>query len=247
MRGWIILWLSVAASLAAEGTPFELATGEYPPYVTEAQGGGGAAYEIVWAACRRAGLEPRFTFVPWPRAEALVRQGSVVAAFPYGHTPDREAEFDFSASLYRVRNVLVWRTTVGAPAPRIRVLADLRNQTVGAVAGLYILPALAREGISVETTTSLDQAVLMLASGRVDWVVDDQVAIHDAVGRLLPRDVDRFVFQPVPAEAPKENALLVSRAAPRAAALVRRFNEGLAALKASGEYQTLVARWGLVP
>lgn len=76
-----------------------MATGEWEPYVTQSLPNHGGVAELVTAVVDEMGMQLRYEFVPWVRAEALVKKGHVFAAFPYAKNTKREQAFDFSDPL----------------------------------------------------------------------------------------------------------------------------------------------------
>lgn len=75
-----------------------LATLEWPPYVGAELPGQGYAAEAVRLACARGGVDVRYDFMPWARALMLGLRGDVAGVLPEYNNPERERQFQFSAS-----------------------------------------------------------------------------------------------------------------------------------------------------
>lgn len=232
------------ASLGAQGLRVPFATGEYSPYCSASLPGYGSAVELVEAACRAAGIESEYDFLPWKRAEIELAEGAYFAAFPYGITPERGLRFDFSEPLYYVTNALVYfdRNPATRAAPPFEVLEDLRPLRVGHIIGSFMEVPLARAGVTAVKTAELDQLARMLHEGRIDLIAEDETSICDAIARLYPEHLQDFHSLDRHLDERRPNCLMVSRTWPGAAAMLARFNEGLRRIKASGEYDRIVAR-----
>ena len=94
-------------AVADESRPtLYMVTGEWEPYVSETLPNHGGVAELVVAIVNEMGMDLKYEFVPWVRAESLVKRGDVFGAFPYASNEQRRKDFDFSdplfASLYRI-------------------------------------------------------------------------------------------------------------------------------------------------
>lgn len=231
----------------AEPVRVAFATGEYRPYTSESMPNLGATTELVTAICNAAGIVPEYVFVPWKRAELNLANGLVFGAFPYSANPERKQQFDFSDPLYVVSNALVYyegnarvRALKGDEA-----LPDLKQYKFGVIAGSFAEPQLKQLGIGYNTVTTVDQLVQMLELGRFDIYIDDEATIFDAVNRLFPADAAKFRALATPFGARTPNGVMVSRSYPNSAGILQRFNEGLAKIKKTGEYDKILAKYYL--
>ena len=235
------------AAQCPAGEPVAFDTGDWPPYIYEAQPEKGCAMELVRAVCAAAGMEPRFEFLPWARAEARLGSGETFAAFPYAITPKRGERYGFSDPLYYGQTVVMVREgnekvkhlSDGASA------GDMKDIAIGAMIGSYQADVLETAGLRVERTPKTEQLADMLRSGRLDGIVDDREVLLHTVRTKYPGDhgfrtirIREFGRQP--------NGLMVSRSYPGGAALLAKFNEAMRRLRASGEYAAIAARCGLV-
>ncbi|WP_243438646.1 substrate-binding periplasmic protein [Fundidesulfovibrio soli] len=240
----VVLLAACGPCLAGQAVVFN--TGEWRPYTSEALQGHGFVVELVSAVCAKAGIEPRFDFLPWARAEAGVASGAAFAAFPYARTPARAENYDFteplfyglSAALVREDNAKLRQFLAGG-----LTLADMKGLACGALIGSVQASLLEGAGVAVKQAPRTEQLLDMLRTGRLDCVVDDQdVLLHSVHIDPQGRDfrlvtVKEFKRRPV--------GLIVSRRYPGAKALLQRFDEAVRALRASGEYEALAVRFGL--
>ncbi|MGW8195533.1 MAG: substrate-binding periplasmic protein [Desulforhopalus sp.] len=233
-----------AGAAQARDTEVVFATGEWLPFTSESLPDYGAATALISAICRAGGITPVFQFYPWKRAELKVARGEVFAAFPYAVTEERKITYDFSDILFYGVNVFVYfqRNLKGGPSLPYRTIDDLHGYRIGCISGSFLYPLLERAGLNYEPTTTVDQSIQKLVAGRIDFIVDNQDVIFDAVRRLYPDDIDQFKVLPEPLQkAP--TALLVSRTYPRSKAILKKFNKGLTIIRENGEYDRILDKY----
>lgn len=93
---------------AAPLDAMRLVTTHLPPLVLENQPERpGALQELVAELCRRVGLAPDTSFVPWKRALFLATTMPATAIYPLTRLPEREAQFRWLAPLYDEHYVFV--------------------------------------------------------------------------------------------------------------------------------------------
>jgi polar amino acid transport system substrate-binding protein len=94
---------------------------------------------------------------------------------------------------------------------------------------------------TIERPVSLRQCFGMLERGRVDLVfISDLVGWHTIAG-IDGMDHTRFKALPFPGNKPKTGLhLLIARDHPTAQTILKRFNEGLSKLVATGEYERTI-------
>ena len=241
---WAVLLAACVPCLAGDAVLFN--TGEWPPYTSESLPRGGFMTEIVASVCAEAGIEPRFEFLPWPRAEAGVSSGTAFAGFPYAQTPVRAESFDFSEPLfYGVSAALVREDN-----ERLRPFmaeglsyAEMKGLACGALTGSVQASLLEDGGVPVKQAPRTEQLLDMLRIGRLDCVVDDQaVLLHFVHNQPQGQElrlvaVKEFKKRPV--------GLIVSRKYPGAQTLLEWFNGAMRRMRASGEYEAMAVRFGL--
>jgi len=241
----LCLLLLPGAARAAQAAPSVLlATGEFSPYVVSSQPGGGPVSEIVQAAFQEAGLQAELLYVPWPRAEAMLRAGRVFATYPYRKTPERAAAFDFSAPLFVQSGRFFYLKSRFPQPPAFHRLADLKGLAIGGVLGYWYAPLFAREGLRVDFASSDEAAMQKLKLGRVELVPQDETRGWWLIGQLFPGQNAQFATLSTPLDQGSSH-LMVSRSYPDAARLLARFNQGLAKIRASGRLQSIWAKYRL--
>ena len=223
------------------------ATGEYPPYSSKTLPDMGATTELIRAVCKAANIQPEFNFFPWKRAETNLVTGTAFGAFPYSAHPERRLKFDFSDDLYRVANVLVYydgnpKTRALSGHEELRTLKDFK---FGIIMGSFAESRLKEYGLDYVSINSVDQLVKMLHLNRIDFYIDDEAVIFQAARRLTPTDANRFRAMAIPFDKRKSNNVMVSRAYPNSAEILKRFNAGLAQIRKTGEHAKILAKYNL--
>lgn len=231
----------MAGPLHAEEVLLEI--GVWPPFTDERAPGGGAAAEIVSAALRRAGLEPRYAFVPWKRAEANVGIGTAFGTFPYLKIPEREETFLFSAPLFTSSFALAYAGRNPPPPDfEFRSLEDLRGYTVGTTAGSNAVKyPLAAAGIRVVEAQTQEQLAALLESGRIDFVVEERLVIREMARAFGEAN---FTVMDIPFWAGNEYRLMVSKRYPGALDKLERINNALAEIAEDGTLGEILSRFG---
>lgn len=223
------------------------ATGEWSPFSSENLPEYGTATALISAICKAGGIQPRYVFYPWKRAELKVLTGEVFAAFPYAVSEERKRDYDFSDILFYGINVFVYyEENLDSPAPKVyETLEDLKKYRIGGISGSFLKPAFSHAGLNYEPTTTLDQSIHKLVAGRLDLCIDDKLVLYDSITRLYPDKLEHFKFLPKPFGKKMANALLVSRTYPNAKEILSKFNRGLAIIKETGEYDRIVIKYNL--
>ena len=241
-----ILTFSSGVCLAKE-VQVIFATGEWPPFSSENLPEYGTATALVSAICKAGGIQPKYEFYPWKRAELKVVTGEIFAAFPYAISEERRKSHDFSDILFHGVNVFVHyeKNLHSRVAITYKALDDLQGYRIGGISGSFLEPAFSHAGLSYEPTTTLDQSIHKLVAGRIDLCIDDKVVLYDAIMRLYPDKIGHFRFLPKPFGEKMPTALLVSRAYPDARQILKKFNRGLAIIKQNGEYDRIIAKYNM--
>ena len=208
-----------------------------PPYVYEHESRG-LEYDLVAAALREGGDELRPYYAPAERLHRMLKQGELDAMATTGSASDLGAFY--SDSYIEYQNVVVSLASRDIVLQRI---ADLDALSVSAFQrARYMLgaeyAAMVRRNSAYREEPRQIIRSLLLYAGRVDAVVADE-RIFNAFNPLIAGQVD--VAQPITIHrlfAPTPYSVGFVDSAAR-----DRFNTGLAALRASGEYARIVARY----
>ena len=238
----LCLALAPAAGLG-QAAAVAFGTGEYQPFTSEQLPGGGLFTEIVSRACARAGIKPEYRFLPWARIDREVLDGRLFAGFPYARTEERARSYDFSDPVYFVTMIVFYddrnpRFARGVP-PFARI-EDLRGYRFGGLRAIFYENDLRGAGVEFLPQENVEQSFQMLKAGRIDFIIDEVSVGYANIRKFLPDEVAHFKTLPRPYGDRKISGLLVSRAYPGGKDLLKRFNDGLRQLKASGEYDQIL-------
>lgn len=218
-----------------------LVTGEdYPPFVDARYPGGGLAVMLIQRVVDRMGDIVTLETVPWRRGFEETLRGRYDGTFPYVRTAERDRDFLFSDPLFSVRPVVFMpaerRFAYGGPA-------DLQGRRACSALGYAPPEVLQRmiEARQVEKVTAPSAAACpgLLAAGRADFFIQDLrigAALIAKVG--LTQAIIPVVDPPL---SVSEIHFIVPRRRPEADRLIARFNAALAQLRASGDYDRLLA------
>lgn len=227
--------LSVAGCCrAASGlTDVTFTTGEYPPYLSEGLPHGGSAARIVTEALAAEGIRVHYQFFPWKRAYEEAREGRFAGSVMWLKNSEREKDFLYSDPVVITRSVLFYAKA--APVHWNR-LSDLAGLHLGGAQGYFYGDEWARlekSGVLQVDRVAVDPInIAKLAKGRIQAVpLEIEVGlytIHQMPGMAPLLDYDPKTLL----EAPMY--LLVSKNWAGGAALLGRFNAGLAQLRAAG-------------
>ena len=235
----LLLWSSCHVAAATSG--ITLANGEWPPYLSNRAPHAGFASHLVSEAFRLAGVQVAYDFYPWARAEALVKNGAVAGSVVWATTPERRRFALFSDPVI-VDEEVVFHLRMRPMNPQNA--ADLRGLRTSIPAGyrLGVWEQPIQSGlIHSDTTLDARSGMAQLLAGYIDFF-----PMARTVGEYTLRREFSAPERARVAVAPKvwdrvEYRLMLSRKAPDAEALLARFNQGLARLKASPAYTRMLA------
>ncbi|WP_417702741.1 substrate-binding periplasmic protein [Pseudomonas sp.] len=237
---WGAALLSLLLCASARAEVLHLATGDdYAPFTGKALPGQGMLTQVVRAALAEQGSAITLDWLPWNRGYLKARRGEYDATFPYVRSAEREAEFLYSAPIYVAEQYIFSRAgdhieldDLSAMIGR-RLCYPLGWQPPAAIQQLLEQGVLRRH-----SPLGLQECARLLLLQRDDLFIADR-NLGDSALRSTGAELSKFHRSQT---AFQSNTLhfIVSRQHPRAAELIERFNRGLEALKARGEYQRLI-------
>ncbi|AVO53354.1 amino acid ABC transporter substrate-binding protein [Ectopseudomonas mendocina] len=240
MGYWLAALLSLLISTAVRAESLHLATGDdYAPFTGKALPGQGMLTQVVRAALADQGVAITLDWLPWNRGYLKAQRGQYDATFPYVRSAEREAEFLYSAPLYIAEQHVFSRA-----GDRIELddLPRLHGKHLCYPLGWQpplAVQALIEQGVlRRHSPLGLKECARLLLLQRDDLFISDRHLGESAL-RSTGAAANQFHRS---TSAFRSNTLhfIVSRQHPRATELIERFDRGLAALKARGEYQRLI-------
>jgi len=235
---------ALTGGVAAETSALQIATGELPPYATQSRPDQGIALAIVRRAFELSGHKVEFHFRPWPRAQQETQQGQWDASAYWGASPARQRSFLLSDNVLTEQWVIIYRRELKLDWQELR---QLRPYTLGVIREYTYTPefwALLKSGELRSDSTPSDEAGLRkLLLGRIDAMPMERNVACDLLYRhFTPEQASRLQAHPRLLTESFTTHLILPLQAPRSAALLADFNQGLKKLKASGEYQTMLSK-----
>ena len=237
---WGAALLSLLLCVSARAEVLHLATGDdYAPFTGKALPGQGMLTQVVRAALAEQGSAITLDWLPWNRGYLKAKRVEYDATFPYVRSAEREAEFLYSAPIYVAEQYIFSRAgdhieldDLPAMIGR-RLCYPLGWQPPAAIQQMVEQGVLRRH-----SPLGLQECARLLLLERDDLFIADRnlggSALHSAGAELAQFHRSRVPFQSSTLH------FIVSRQHPRATELIERFNRGLEALKARGEYQRLI-------
>ncbi len=239
-----MLWLCALPSFA--GAPLHLLTEHFPPYnYQQGQRITGINAEIVHRLCEITNTECSMQLYPWLRAYEYALQDPQAGLFTTSRTPERQHKFQWVGPLASSRSYFYRLKSRPEVAPQD--LEQAKRYGIAVARGDVYEELLLRSGFvrgkNLLDFPSKSAPIGLFLQGKVDLVIGSELvmpawlAVHNAtVDQVEP------VLQ---LETKGENYLALNLAVP--AAQVQQLQAALDALKASGEYQRIVARQFVEP
>jgi polar amino acid transport system substrate-binding protein len=238
-KALLSLVLLYVMSVPGHAQTVVLATGTWEPYVSEKQQDQGPIAHIVKRSFELAGIQAVMHFCPWKQCEILVADGGVYAAFPYAETQYRNEFAEYSDAIMVTRDAFFYlKERLGDVD--FSSINNLKTYSIGSTIGYSHCEQLEKEGIKPDPAPTEKSNFLKLESGRVDLVPSDELTGWKLIGELFPDQVNRFASTNAPCQRTPLR-LMVSKSYPGAADITGKFNEGLAKLKASGEFKKILS------
>ncbi|MDX5373134.1 MAG: transporter substrate-binding domain-containing protein [Pseudomonadaceae bacterium] len=221
-----------------DAAPLKLVTGDqYPPFTGRSLPDGGMLTELVLRALQETGQQPQLAWQPWKRGYLATLRGQYDATFPYLPSPQREAEFLFSAPLYETTQKLFSRSEDQLEADHLagkRLCLPLGWQPPEP-----LLALLASGQLQRHEPQDLATCAKLVALGRDDFFVADDLLGQQA---LRHAGVHSRLRQSQTTLARNRLHLIVPRNRPGAQALMDSFNAGLQRLRDDGTYAQIVQK-----
>ncbi|WP_405119666.1 substrate-binding periplasmic protein [Pseudomonas leptonychotis] len=226
---------------SAFGEHLRLVTADdYAPFTGRALPAGGMLTQVVHAALAQVNIDSTLDWQPWNRGYLKTLRGEYDATFPYVHTFQREQEYFYSAPLLVVEQHIFSR----ADDPIERVDAQImQGRSVCSPLGWQppsVIQDLLDQGVlRRHSPIGIKECARLVLIGRDDFFVADR-RLGDAALQLVGA---------TPAQMRSSNSmistsslhLIVPLNHPRGASIIDSFDAGLASLRASGEYQQVLA------
>lgn len=240
VRTLTCLLLSLVLCTSALAEPLRLVTGDdYAPFTGKALPAGGMLTQVVRAALEAGGVSSTLDWQPWNRGYLKTLRGDYDATFPYVRSAQRELEYLYSEPLFTPQQHIFSRA---GEVIEVTDIASMLGKRLCFPLGWQppvVLQQLLDQGqLTRHSPLGLKECAQLLLLARDDFFISDRRLGEAALQSTgAPASAFRRSSDTLSSSALH---LIVPRQHPRAAALIAQFNQGLAALQASGEYQRLI-------
>lgn len=209
---------------------------DYPPYEFVDKNGQPAGFfvDMTRAIARHAGLQVDIRLGSWDEIRRGLEDRDIDLVENMFYSAERAREYDFSPASAVVQHVIVVRE--GTPQPS--TMADLAGKSILVMKGDIMDDLAQRMGYEeqIEEVTSQEDALRVLASGRGDCALVARVPALYWIEKHGWEDLQVV-------ESPVLSPEACYAALPGQGELLAQFSEGLAALKATGEYRAIQKKW----
>jgi polar amino acid transport system substrate-binding protein len=237
------LLLSLLLCASARAEPLRLVTGDdYAPFTGKALPAGGMLTQVVRGALQQVELNSSLDWHPWKRGYLKTLRGDYDATFPYVRSQEREELFLYSEALFIAEQHIFSRA---GEVIEVDDVASMQGRRLCYPLGWQpppIIQQLLDKGqLSRHSPTGLHECARLLLMGRDDFFISDR-RLGETALQLTGVPVEQF-RRSASAISRSTLHLIVPRSHPRAATIIEQFNQGLALLRASGDYQRLLERY----
>lgn len=217
-----------------------IVTEHYPPYEFDkplADGRQGFDYDVAVEAFAMMGYKAEIEFLPWKRAMAYTRRGSVAGVLTCAITDERSGFITYSKPISRFTNGFYVRKGFDGPVPM--TLSDLKGQKTGSVTGYESLQALKDAGLNPIAGSDNVGALRMLNVSRIDYLYLNRESTNFFIQN---NDMSgKFDFHPMIA---KPFHMCFSKAWPGVEVLKAGFDKALSKMRDNGRYDEIHAWYG---
>ncbi|MFC5695029.1 substrate-binding periplasmic protein [Pseudomonas sp. GCM10022186] len=237
-----VLFALLLACAGVNAETLRMAANTWPPFTDARLTGDGLASELVRTALKRSGHVVEYAEVPWARALRGLKMGDYDLLVSAWYSDERARYGQFSKPYLTNRIRFLKRK---GSAVDFQSLADLKRYSIAVGRGYRYQPEFdADTSLNKVPVADFPMAARMLAAGRVQLALEDELVARLYLNRELKGIGDQLEFLPKPLS---ENGLhiLVRRSHPQHQQLVDDFDRAIQAMRKDGTYQAIFARHGL--
>ncbi|WP_344454503.1 transporter substrate-binding domain-containing protein [Actinocorallia aurantiaca] len=230
------------ASPVSPVRPILVSSGSWAPYVGPELPKGGPMTELITEILKRAGYAPQVSYASWTLAREQVISGAAQGVYPLVKSTSRLDQFLSSDPLIEFEYVLFYDRSRGEP--RVSSAAELSRLRVGGISGYDYWPELESTVRGLVEFNTAEEGFQALADGKIDLLAEGLLSGQATVADpSFPRDANDF-------DHLRDGGKLVHSVeglhfmmpkTPEAAAVMRKFNEVLTAMRKGQEYKAIVA------
>ncbi|WP_037585982.1 basic amino acid ABC transporter substrate-binding protein [Stenoxybacter acetivorans] len=231
------------ASVAAvdSGKVYMVATdATYAPFEFEENGQvTGFSHDLLSAVAEKAGIKVQFNNTPWEGIFATLGKGDAdIISSSVTITDERKQQMDFSDPYFEATQMIV----TGDKGSSIKSFADLKGRPVsvqnGTTGDLVVQDLFGKDSTNIKRFESMPLALQELMAGGVDASVGDNGVVQNFVNNNPDVKLNTLVD---PSFEKESYGFAVKKDRPDD--LLKKLNEGIAAVKADGTYDQIYTKW----
>ena len=222
---------------------FEIATGEWAPFVSQSMTDGGPTAQVVKAALEAAGHSVTFKYMPWKRVEVLTQQRKAVASFPWSMR-DIFKDTTYQSTPLAHQRMVFFYLKDKLPGWDYKDLEGLKKIRVGGSQGYAYVGILEGGGVKPVYSKNIKTSLKMLLHERVDVVPESQLVGWQAIREHYAAEESKIASSQTPLFV-KPLYLMISKAHPDGEELLREFEKGFKIIRENGTFKTLLDAHGL--
>ncbi len=238
----LLLILSMPLTWAAD--TINIATGEWPPFISKQVKHNGVFAHIITQAFAQQGINVKYHYYPWKRAIYEAREGNDDGTGPWRKRGDLNDDFLFSDTFLETGHVFFHLKSFNFNWQNYDDLAGIHMAGSG---GYYynqkLDDALKVGSFKMTRVTKEMQGVEMLLLGRVDLFPMNLDSGYQVLRANLPPEQLKLITHHPKSLTPEDERplyLLLSKRHPKSRSRIESFNQGLKKLKANGQYQEII-------
>lgn len=243
LRIFLFLFLFVYTGAASADGPksITLATGEFPPHISESLPEKGSFSEIVVKAFKNVGYTVKLDFLPWKRAYKLAKEGHADGTYSWAATEERQKDFAFSDPIFTLERRLFVMRNSSIYAQNAEELTGLRLcRALGYGVHGVLGEMHEKKQISLVKPRDMETCFKFMQEGRVDFIeLSYEEGIANALKAMGTLDLVR-TLDFIPNKV--ANRLAIPQIHPQKETLLRDFNRGLAQLHETGAFAEITER-----
>ncbi len=217
----------------------EILTSEYQPY--SGVSGPAMGCELINAALLKEGITVKWTILPQERQKVMVAAGTniAMAQSPLVISQAEKPDFILNDNPYLFLSVVAFYPKAKYPSGLgLKSIADLKGKTVGAVRGTGSVALLQNAGAKLDLADDKDILMNKMVSGRYDIaVIADLTGLYSL--KALNK-INEYAYEPL-YNSPLD--LIFSKKNPASEDLRKKYNSGLAKIKADGTFMKILAKF----
>ncbi|WP_428633562.1 substrate-binding periplasmic protein [Sedimenticola sp.] len=240
MKRVLALILGLLLACTAQAETVIAAQDPWPPFIQQGADSG-LSISLLKAAMKRGGYDIEFKLMPWNRALNEVKNGKL-DLLPGAWYTDERSNYLIYSDPY-VQNSIKFIKKKNDPF-EYDGLKSLSGKKVGIVSGYGYGDDFSKaDNFSRPEAGSVEANIKKLLSGRIDLTLEDEIVAKSVI-KKSGLDLGAVGFT---AQGLSVNNLHVAtgKANPRGQKIIDAYNKGLAAIKADGTYDQILAEYGV--